>query len=678
MALLLGIDTGGTYTDAVLLDEERGVLASSKALTTRYDLTVGINEALGTVIRQCKLEKPGADIQLVSLSTTLATNAIVEGQSSPICLILIGYSPDALEQAGLGKIMVHNPLVFVPGGHNQDGEETEPLDLGLVRSAIEEHSPRVAAFAVSGYFSVRNPEHENSVRRLIQNICGLPVTCGSELTSNLHAARRAVTTALNARLIPLLTRLIRAVEEILQRQNIQAPLMVVKGDGTLISSRFAMTHPIETILSGPAASIVGSVFLTGEKDACVVDMGGTTTDIALLRDGKPVLNREGATVGKWQTMVETVQVHTYGLGGDSEVSFSHEKEMFLGPRRAVPLSLLAHDFPQIERELKRQKDRETANALDGKFLVSQRPLPGNSSEFTALQRSVMERVSSCPVALDRLYRTAESEFLLEVEIERLTNLSLVGYGAFTPTDASHVLGYQDSWSLAAALLGAEIMARLYTGIRGNGEVTALDFCRRVIRQVILQAGRAVVSATITDTHGVSLEDLDIWQDIFVDPTFFPEKRGTSPLGVQLTYNRPLIGLGAPVRTYFPGLARGLHAKLNIPEHAEIANAIGAVAGSIMQTVRVRVSPQEAGALFRVHGPKGVRDFLDLEEAVTFARGQAGEHAKELAEKAGACSVYLDIDRRDHRVIACGHEIFLECEIAAVATGRPYIAIEQKK
>ncbi len=276
MAVLLGIDTGGTYTDAVLLDEERGVLTSSKALTTRYDLSVGISEALGTAIRQSKLEKPGEDIQLISLSTTLATNAIVEGQGSPICLILIGYSPDALEQAGLGRIMLNDLLVFVPGSHNQDGEEKELLNLGLVRSAIEEHSPRVAAFAVSGYCAGRNPEHENSVRRLIQKSCGLPVTCGGELTSNLHSTRRAVTAALNARLIPLLTRLIRAVEEILQRQNIQAPLMVLKGDGTLVSSRFAMTHPIETILSGPAASVVGSIFLTGEEDACVVDMGGTT------------------------------------------------------------------------------------------------------------------------------------------------------------------------------------------------------------------------------------------------------------------------------------------------------------------------------------------------------------------------------------------------------------------
>ena len=188
----------------------------------------------------------------------------------------------------------------------------------------------------------------------------------------------------------------------------------------------------------------------------------------------------------------------------------------------------------------------------------------------------------------------------------------------------------------------------------------------------------MVSATITETHGVNLEGLDSVQGIFVDPTFFPEKQGSSPLGVQLTYDLPLVGLGAPVRTYFPELARGIRARLNIPEHAEIANAIGAVAGSIMQTVRVHISPQEAGALFRVHAPKGVRDFSDLEEAAAFAREQAGKHAKELAEKAGACSVNLDIDRRDHKVIACGQEIFLECEITAVAAGRPYMVVEPKK
>src|SRR5690606_4555973 len=121
---------------------------------------------------------------------------------------------------------------------------------------------------------------------------------------------------------------------------IQAPLMVVKGDGSLIAAEAALASPVETILSGPAASLVGARHLSGETDVVVVDMGGTTTDIALLRDGRPVLASEGATVGGWKTMVEAVAVHTYGLGGDSEVRCDEAGDLVVGPRRAVPLSLL--------------------------------------------------------------------------------------------------------------------------------------------------------------------------------------------------------------------------------------------------------------------------------------------------------------------------------------------------
>ncbi len=145
MALLLGIDTGGTYTDAVLLDEGSGVVASAKALTTKHNLSIGIRNALDAVLPQHSL-----DIGLVSLSTTLATNAIVEGQASPVCLLLLGYPADALELAGLGQALGGDPVVFIDGGHTVTGEEETSLDLEAARRAILAHAPKVAACAVSG------------------------------------------------------------------------------------------------------------------------------------------------------------------------------------------------------------------------------------------------------------------------------------------------------------------------------------------------------------------------------------------------------------------------------------------------------------------------------------------------------------------------------------------------
>ena len=340
MAILLGIDTGGTYTDAVLFDDAGGVLGAAKSLTTKHDLAIGIRGAIQGV-----LPDPLPDIRLVSISTTLATNAIVEGQGSSICLVLIGYPPDALDIAGLRQAVGGDAVVFISGGHDAFGEEQAPLDIAEVRRAILEHAPRAAAFAVSGYFGVRNPSHELAVRDLVRELTGLPVTCGHELTRNLNAPRRALTAALNARLISLLQQLILAVRAALAEKGIHAPLMVVKGDGSLIESSVALQRPVETILSGPAASVVGAHYLSGERDVFVVDMGGTTSDVALLRDGRPWLDRSGAVVGGWRTMVEAVAVHTFGLGGDSEVRLDRRDELVVGPRRVVPLSLLARHSP---------------------------------------------------------------------------------------------------------------------------------------------------------------------------------------------------------------------------------------------------------------------------------------------------------------------------------------------
>ena len=128
-------------------------------------------------------------------------------------------------------------------------------------------------------------------------------------------------------------------------EAIDAPLMIVKGDGSLMKAEIALEYPVETILSGPAASVVGAGFLTGLEDFVVSDMGGTTTDIAVVSGGRPVISDEGALVGAWRTMVEAVDVRTSGLGGDSEVCFDRQLRLRVGPRKAMPLSLMAHSFP---------------------------------------------------------------------------------------------------------------------------------------------------------------------------------------------------------------------------------------------------------------------------------------------------------------------------------------------
>ena len=196
-------------------------------------------------------------------------------------------------------------MIYCAGGHDVHGNATA-LDLGPLEQALPELADSVSAFAVCGYFATRNPAHELSVLEMIRQRTHLPVTASHQLSSKLGGPRRALTTLLNARLISLIDRLIEATQGFMAARNIAAPLMVVRGDGALVSAAFARERPIETILSGPAASLVGARHLTGLDDAVVSDIGGTTTDVAVLDKGRPRLDPEGATVGGFRTMVEAV------------------------------------------------------------------------------------------------------------------------------------------------------------------------------------------------------------------------------------------------------------------------------------------------------------------------------------------------------------------------------------
>ncbi|MDX1380162.1 MAG: hydantoinase/oxoprolinase family protein, partial [Xanthomonadales bacterium] len=279
--LRLGIDTGGTYTDAVLVDADNRIVAAAKRLTTHHDLTLGIGEALDAL--------PAAQlggVGLVALSTTLSTNAVVEGRGAPVAVLLPGYGPQQVEKSGLLDLFEADLVVTLPGGHDASGREREPLDLGQARTAIEQRLPRVSAFAISSMFGVRNPLHEITLRDLVREIGSRPVTCGHELASDLDAPRRALTAALNARMVPVIQDLILAVQRILRERAIGAPLMMVKGNGSLINIETALAQPVGTVLSGPAASVVGACALSGLRNAIIADMGGTTTDIAVVSGGQ--------------------------------------------------------------------------------------------------------------------------------------------------------------------------------------------------------------------------------------------------------------------------------------------------------------------------------------------------------------------------------------------------------
>ncbi|MDH3473739.1 MAG: hydantoinase/oxoprolinase family protein [Rhodospirillales bacterium] len=671
MARLLGIDTGGTYTDAVIFEQDAGpaagVVAAAKALTTKHDLAVGVREAIEAV-----LPEAAAEIALVSLSTTLATNAVVEGQGSPVCLLLIGTGPEVLERSNLRQALAGDPVAFIPGGHRASGDEQAPLDLEAARAAIRQHAPKVAAFVVAGYFGVRNPAHEAKLRDMIHEETGLPVTCGHELTTNLDAPRRAVTAVLNGRLIPLLQQLILAVRDLMTEKGIAAPLMVVQGDGSLISAEAALTRPIETILSGPAASVIGARYLSGEDDVIVSDMGGTTTDIAVLRDGRPALDLEGATVGGWRTMVEAVAVHTFGLGGDSELRLDDHGRLVLGPRRAVPLALLARDTPAALETLRVQAARGESDPGDGRFALRLRPLDAATTSLSSGETRVWQKLSEGPVALEVLL----ADHHLERPLRRLVDRGLVIVSAFTPSDAAHVLGLQEGWNAEAARLGAELWRRRLAAAGLPDFHDAEAFARRVFDQVVVQSGKALAASALAEERAPLPGPGERLGELLVERALAgnDEGGGDPPLlGAALVLGRPIVAIGAPAATYYPAVAARLGTRATVPPHAGVTNAVGAVASGVARTVKALITAPD-DQRYRVHMASGVRDFPGLAPARDYAAAEARRLAAEQAREAGAGQIDIRVDE-DERIVTgpAGDRIFVESEVVATAVGRPRLA-----
>lgn len=661
--LFLGIDTGGTYTDAVLYSESEGILASAKALTTRHDLAVGVAGAVETVLSD--LRGAATRIALVSLSTTLATNALVEGQGGRAALVMIGFSPEDLGRDGLSDALGNDPVIHLPGGHDVHGRET-PLDLTMLEERLASLPDEVSAVAVAGYFAVRNPAHEIAVRDLVRARTALPVTCSHDLSSKLGGPRRALTTLLNARLISMVARLIDATGGYLEKRGIDSPLMVVRGDGALISAQEALLRPIETILSGPAASLVGARHLTGLSDAVVSDIGGTTTDVAVLEDGRPRLDTEGATVGRYRTMVEAVAMHTFGLGGDSEVRTEEaglDAGLILGPRRLMPLSLAGHLWPNIVvPALERQLRASFPGRLDGRFALRTGLPDALAAGLTAQEGALYARIAAEPQPLESVLSGTSQRATLD----RLVARGLVMIVGFTPSDAMHVLGRQNQWNAEAARLGAELFTRRKAGSGRALAETPADLANMVSERLTRQSAEAILTALFADQgiHGI-----DPARSVLIDRAL---NRATGFVRFGLGLDRPLVALGASAPVHYPAIAALLDAESFVPVHAGVANAVGAVVGQVRETVIAFVTEPEEGR-FAVNGAGNTQIVRNLEEAFALARELARNQACDAAIRSGAENPVIESFEHIDMPLIEGLEKLVEARFTAIASGRPRIA-----
>ena len=670
MKLGIGIDTGGTYTDAVIYDfEKEKIMGSAKALTTRENLVTGILGALDALPQELVRQ---AD--MISLSTTLATNACVEDKSGRAKLIFFGGDREIInkcgEQYGLppaDEICIFNEKV--------SGEGTETLAKSAKKQFAE---PDWEAFGRQlgeefslldgvGIIEVNSRQDgaaiEKKAKKIFEEKYDVPVVCGHELFSELNSLQRGASTLLNAGLFPVIREFLDAVKKALAARKIQASvLVIVRSDGSLMSEEFAALHPVETLLCGPAASAVGCARLTDNPNSIMVDMGGTTTDIALLKDGVPVQVTEGVSIGRWKTFVNGLYIKTLGLGGDSAVHYK-EKSLILEEYRVIPLCVAAQKYPSVVENLKKIVPRKHTRYLYEHYLLIKDI--SESSLYTDKEKAFCNALRKGPLPVMEAAK-AIGEEIYTLNVDRLLKDGIVSLCGLTPTDMMHIKGDFQSYDREASLLGAKFAAC-------NLEVTVSELCDMVYEEIKRRMYVNIVKALLENQYphymknGVSPE---VEQFICENGAAAGEKSGMLSLMLQTDFS--LVGVGGPIGIFLEDVAKRLGTHAVIPENYQVANALGAIMGSINASASVEIRQEmkaEGDGRFLIPGSEGERSFETLEEAKEFAVGEAEKRARLEAEKRGAQGdISVTVTTADNSAMAETGAVYLGTVVTARAVG----------
>ena len=630
--LAIGIDTGGTCTDAVVFDTKtHQVLSQGKTPTTRQDLRIGIMKALGALDRDL-IEK--ADY--LALSTTLATNACVEGKGGRAKLIFIGVQQNLVEKMRGEYGLPPMKEIYFMEGDPKNLDDPEPDWETLAKHAEDPNGP------FAGYDSAAivqmNPkfndgDYEIKAEAIIKEKLGIPCVLGYSLFQELNVQKRGATALLNARLLPVMEEFFAAIDESMNEMGIDKPMVIVRSDGTVMSREFAMTRPVETLLCGPAASIIGAMELSSYKDALIVDMGGTTSDVAMVKDGIPVAAESGVSIGPWKTMVKGVSIDTFALGGDTAVKYKG-RNLYLDQRRYIPLAMLASEHPQVVKKLKTLVHMDQSFAYPAHEFFVLMHMPENLASYTISEQRFIKGLANGPL----IYKDAADAARISphvLKMHRLEDEGIVMRAGMTPTDVMHVLGDFDAYEAEASKLGAAYLATVTkTDVDTvTKEIYDLVKCRlygnlvRIFMQY--ETGRE-----LTAQEREELEKLT---------TYIYRNQGrdeaTRSLIPSFTAPSKLIGIGAPTKIFLGDVAKLLHTEADFPQDGKVANAIGAAMGNISTECTVRIEPykgiKSTYLTYVITGGPKTFSLPEYEEAVEEGKRIARESAVERARQQGA-------------------------------------------
>lgn len=643
MRLAIGIDTGGTCTDAVAYRfEDRKILASAKSPTTHEDLSKGIGNVLDKLPAYLL-----AEAEVLALSTTLATNACVENKGGRAKLVFFGVSEGNVRRVGTeyGLDVDDESIIYVDCKTKINGEVVEAPDWDMFKENMHEWFDECDAVGVVEMYARKSGANfEKQAASLIQSEIGIPVVCGYTLFSEYNIVKRGASALLNARLLSVIDRFLKAVKLAADQRGITAPVVIVRSDGSLMTGEFTASRPVETLLCGPVASVMGAMELCDECNALVVDIGGTTTDVAFVKDGLPQRVKSGVRIGSWDTFVKGLSVDTFGLGGDSGVLVDPKTgEMTLEDQKVMPLCMAAAQYPSLLTLLRRENDgKSRVNNQRKHIYVSLKDISGKKS-YTAKERAIAGALTE-PKTLESLTEII-GETVLEYHIERLVREGVLIRCGVTPTDAMHYKNDFVKYEREASEHGLSMMSRvLGLNIDELAEMVYDEFKKKLYKNLV----RILVEDAFPQ---IREEGMGEQLGMIALASHEQVKTGAPKEFMKVCFSTPaaLVGVGAPTSLFLPDVAKMLGAKVVSDDHSSVANALGAAVGKVRAgiTFEVRYQPESDNYIVFGCGERALCETLSA--AKELARGMSRRYAEREAVEMGASIESLEISYEEEEL-----------------------------
>ena len=616
----IGIDTGGTCTDAVIYDfETKEVLSEAKTLTTHKDLKIGIRDVLRKLpedlLRECGQ---------AALSTTLATNACVENLGGKGKIIFLGLSRKVFMETwrsyGFRSL---NDILLVDCHILPDPAASEEPDWEALREKLPDFLKDCDCVSiVQLYAADHGGAYELKVEELIREypqFQDMPVILGNTLFADLNAIRRGAGALLNARLVPVVCAFMAAIREVFTSMHLDVPITIIRSDGSQMSETFAAERPVETLLCGPAASVIGACTLSDTPNAIVVDMGGTTTDVAIVKNRVVKRAETGIQVGEWKTFVKGLYVDTFGLGGDTRVYYDRGGKIHLGKTRVQPLCTLASEYPQVLDELRKLDDSGRLNVCPlHEFFILLKDIEGDESGY-----------------FEEACRAMEKD-IYTADFSRLESARVILRCGLTPTDFMHIRGDFNAYSTEASRLAAAFF------VRSSEAETLEDLAQKAYDLVTERLYKNLVRILLTtECTPLSKKPFDGQMTDLINYAWqladTGSRRNKSFLPRIFETHAKLVGVGAPTHIFLPRVAKMLRTKAVLPEHASVANAVGAITGQVTAVVEVSLRPvagDDYGNVIVVSRDHR-KTFGSRTKALSFARKEGRRIVTDQAQKQGA-------------------------------------------